>query len=323
VLRSVLIGVLAALLLGPTGAAASSTYVVRPGDNLTTIAATYGVTVAAIQQANGLSSPNRIYVGQTLLIPDPTPAAAPPATGTYVVQPGDTLSGIAARFGSTVPTLMAANALPNPNYIWVGQRLRIPGAGPGTPPSAPPAATPGRYTVQPGDTLTGIANRYGVTVAALAAVNGITNPSRILVGTVLQIPTGGSTPGPVPSGGGGRVIDVNLSTQQLLALDGGSIVYRTAVSTGVPAHPTPVGTFRIYDKRYSDNMAGGQAAEAYYLPNVPYVMYFYAGGYAIHGTYWHHNFGTPMSHGCINLPTDAAAWVFAWAPLGTPVTIHW
>jgi lipoprotein-anchoring transpeptidase ErfK/SrfK len=60
----------------------------------------------------------------------------------------------------------------------------------------------------------------------------------------------------------------------------------------------------------------------YWLPNVPYVMYFF-GAYAIHGTYWHNNFGRPMSHGCINLSTPAAAWLFSWASIGTPVVTHW
>jgi lipoprotein-anchoring transpeptidase ErfK/SrfK len=60
----------------------------------------------------------------------------------------------------------------------------------------------------------------------------------------------------------------------------------------------------------------------YNLPNVPYVMYFY-GANAIHGTYWHNNFGHPMSHGCINLRTGDAAWLYSWASIGTPVVVHY
>lgn len=59
----------------------------------------------------------------------------------------------------------------------------------------------------------------------------------------------------------------------------------------------------------------------YYLPDVPYVMYFYR-GYGLHGTYWHNNFGVPMSHGCVNLRTEDAAWLFDWASVGTPVTVY-
>jgi lipoprotein-anchoring transpeptidase ErfK/SrfK len=59
----------------------------------------------------------------------------------------------------------------------------------------------------------------------------------------------------------------------------------------------------------------------YYLPNVPYTMYFY-GGYGLHGTYWHNNFGTPMSHGCVNLSTADSGWLFDWASVGTVVNVH-
>jgi lipoprotein-anchoring transpeptidase ErfK/SrfK len=81
-------------------------------------------------------------------------------------------------------------------------------------------------------------------------------------------------------------------------------------------YPTPVGRYRIYVKYVSTLMRG----PGYYLPNVPYTMYFY-GGYGLHGTYWHNNFGRPMSHGCVNLPTAEAKWFFDWAPVGTPVIV--
>jgi lipoprotein-anchoring transpeptidase ErfK/SrfK len=63
------------------------------------------------------------------------------------------------------------------------------------------------------------------------------------------------------------------------------------------------------------------AGPGYYLPDVPYTMYFYR-GYGIHGTYWHSNFGTPMSHGCVNMQTDEAGWMFNWASVGTLVNVH-
>ena len=89
------------------------------------------------------------------------------------------------------------------------------------------------------------------------------------------------------------------------------------VSTGTWQHPTVLGSFKVYVKyRYAD-MSGPD----YYLPDVPYVMYFYK-GYGLHGTYWHSNFGTPMSHGCVNLPTGDAGWLFDWASVGTVVNVH-
>ena len=89
-------------------------------------------------------------------------------------------------------------------------------------------------------------------------------------------------------------------------------------STGLPRTPTPVGQYRIYVKYRSVHMSG----PGYSLPNVPYVMYFYR-GYGLHGTYWHNNFGQPMSHGCVNLPTSEARWFYNWASVGTLVKIHY
>lgn len=114
-----------------------------------------------------------------------------------------------------------------------------------------------------------------------------------------------------------KYIDVNLSTQTLVAFENKNQVFSTLVSTGLTG-PTPVGTFPIYSKNESVLMAGAD----YYLPNVQWVSWF-TGPYSIHGTYWHNNFGHPMSHGCVNLPNDAAYWVYMWAPVGTPVVIHW
>lgn len=115
----------------------------------------------------------------------------------------------------------------------------------------------------------------------------------------------------------GKWIEVILSEQRLVAWEGDRMVMTTLVSTGTQDTPTVKGTFRIYRKVDAQRMTGRD----YDLPNVPYVMYF-KGGYAMHGTYWHDNFGQPMSHGCVNIPTGKAAWLYAWAPRGTPVVVH-
>ncbi len=115
----------------------------------------------------------------------------------------------------------------------------------------------------------------------------------------------------------GRWVEVDLTHQKVRAYETDKIVNEFLVSTGTAAHPTVKGSFHIYIKnRYADMRGPG-----YYLPNVPYTMYFYQ-SYGLHGTYWHHNFGTPMSHGCVNLKTDDAAWLFSWASLGTLVYVH-
>jgi lipoprotein-anchoring transpeptidase ErfK/SrfK len=119
-------------------------------------------------------------------------------------------------------------------------------------------------------------------------------------------------------GGDGRWIDVDLTNQITYAYEGNDIVNSFMVSTGTWLHPTITGQYYIYVKYEYADMSG----PGYYLPNVPYVMYFYS-GYSLHGTYWHNNFGTPMSHGCINLSIPDAEWLYYWADIGTLVNIHY
>jgi lipoprotein-anchoring transpeptidase ErfK/SrfK len=101
-------------------------------------------------------------------------------------------------------------------------------------------------------------------------------------------------------------------------------VLTSLVSTGLANHPTPPGSYKIFSKLVADDMRGGSYAtgDYYFLPKVPYVMYFIEGGYALHGTYWHNNFGHQMSHGCVNLPTAQSKLLFDWAPMGTTVIVH-
>ncbi len=115
-----------------------------------------------------------------------------------------------------------------------------------------------------------------------------------------------------------RWIDVDLTNQLLAAYEGQKLVRITSVSTGLANTPTPTGQYHIWIKLRYDDMSG----PGYYLSNVPYVMYFH-GGYGLHGTTWHANFGQPMSHGCVNLPTSEAEWLFNWAQVGTMVNIHY
>jgi lipoprotein-anchoring transpeptidase ErfK/SrfK len=151
--------------------------------------------------------------------------------------------------------------------------------------------------------------------------NRLANPNFIYVGQRLVIPGGVSAPAPSTppiANYGAKWIDVDLTYQILRAYAGQTAVFQTFVSTGLPATPTVVGTYRIYAKYVSAPMSG----PGYYLPNVPYIMYFYR-GYALHGTYWHSNFGQPMSHGCVNLSVADAEWLFNWAEVGTPVVVHY
>ncbi len=131
--------------------------------------------------------------------------------------------------------------------------------------------------------------------------------------------SGSSAPLPAAAASSGsRWIDVDLTNQRVYAYEGNTVVNSFLVSTGTWQHPTVTGQYNIYVKYRSAPMSG----PGYYLPNVPYIMYFYK-GYGLHGTYWHHNFGTPMSHGCVNLQTDEAGWLYNWASVGTLVNIHY
>jgi lipoprotein-anchoring transpeptidase ErfK/SrfK len=114
-----------------------------------------------------------------------------------------------------------------------------------------------------------------------------------------------------------RWIEINLSTQRLIAWEGAKPVYAVIISTGKKNTPTIPGMFTIQSKRRIDHMKG----EDYDIDDVPYAQY-YSGGYAIHGAYWHKKFGTPISHGCINLAVDHAKWLFKWSKVKTPVVIH-
>ncbi len=114
-----------------------------------------------------------------------------------------------------------------------------------------------------------------------------------------------------PAYPGEKWIEVILSTQTVIAWEGAQPVMSFLASTGLPNTPTVVGQFNVYQKLVATRMVG----PGYDLPNVPHTMYFYS-GYALHGAYWHNNFGQPMSHGCVNLSLPDAEALFNWA---TPV----
>lgn len=115
-------------------------------------------------------------------------------------------------------------------------------------------------------------------------------------------------------------IEVDLTNQRLYAFEGDNKVYDFLISSGKFGR-TPTGEFRIWIKLRYTKMSGGskELGTYYYLPNVPYTMFFANAqvpahrGFGIHGTYWHNNFGTPMSHGCINMKTEEAEKIFYWA----------
>jgi N-acetylmuramoyl-L-alanine amidase len=183
------------------GAAKASVHVVRRGETLSDIAARYGTSTSSLASANGLSDPNYIVAGTTLRVP-----VALTMNATHTVSSGETLSDIAARYGTSVRALARVNRLRNENLIVEGAQLRVPGSGTAasTSPSAPVSVMGGAHAVSRGETLSSIALRYGTTVEALARANGIGNPNLVVAGTTLRVPSGGgggsggSLPAPPP-----------------------------------------------------------------------------------------------------------------------------
>ena len=149
----------------------SGTYTVQAGDTLTAIANKYGTTVDSLVALNSIADKNKIYVGQILKISGTTSNNST----SYTVQAGDTLSGIASKFGTTYQELARINNISNPNLIYVGQVIKVNGVSSNT------------YIVQKGDTLSEIAQKYNTTVSELASKNGIADINKIYIGQVLTI----------------------------------------------------------------------------------------------------------------------------------------
>lgn len=200
------------------------------------------------------------------------------------------------------PVQVAENVEPDAQAAAFGQMA------PPTPTPIPPTATPVPPTATPAP--------FVPTVKPVpAAPKPTAKPAA-------AAPKPTAKPAPVAPAGG-KVIDVDLSRQQLVAFEDGAVVFSAPVATGKDGFETPTGTFDIYTKLPKQTMRGTIGDETWVVPNVPNVMYI-NGSVALHGAYWHNLFGSGvrLSHGCVNLPLDAAAWLYKWAPVGTTVVVH-
>ncbi len=333
-------------------------HVIQPGETLYSIAMRYNVSIEAIASANNVANTWRIYSGQTLIIPPrvaPAPLTAPPDVAaeaapvlpeteaapeeeaerlTHIVAHGESLGRIAQRYNMSISALASLNNITNPNLIYRGQELVIiPGSGI---PEAPLNAVDERgrfyssvtHILQPGETLASVSSQYGIDAAQIVQANQLEADAIVAVGESLIIPGAAPLPGveysfvtapnaPEARIGRGREVIVDLSDQRIYAYLDGILVRSVIVSTGLPATPTVQGSFTAQRKYSAQTMSG----PGYHLPGVPWVVYFYA-GYALHGTYWHDNFGQPMSHGCVNLPTPEAEWFYNFVQIGTPIHVR-
>lgn len=295
------------VIVNPLVASAPVVHTVQPGEYLTQIARLYNVSVEQILAANNITDPNTVYAGQQLQIW--TNDISSP-----LEQPAETAAS------ETAPEVVEPVAVPPEN---------IP---------VPDTQEVVTHTVAPGEYLSRIAQTYGVSWTVIAEANGIIDPNNIYAGMQLVIPGGDPSVAraaqaaaddrlrtiiqniePVGAHWGvGRELVVDLSTQMSYAYEDGVLQYSALVSTGLPATPTVQGEYAVWHKIASQTMTG----PGYYLPGVQWVMYFYQ-GYSFHGTYWHNNFGNPMSHGCVNMRNEDALWFYNFASLGTPVWVQW
>jgi LysM repeat protein len=208
--RHLVTGLLASLAFAAP-ASAEVAHTVAPGETLWSIAAANNLTTRTVAAYNGLSEDAQVVLGSTIRVPttvegyaalqgaglapvDPAAAApAPAAGGGYTVQPGDTLSGIAAGAGVSVGDLAAANGLDPAGILVAGTTLAVSGGGSAAPAAAAPAPQ-GAYTVRPGDTLSGLAAGAGVAMSDMAAMNGLDPQGVLVAGTPIKLPTGAPAP---------------------------------------------------------------------------------------------------------------------------------
>lgn len=351
-LHALILAVVVSLLAPTMLWAANDKHVVQAGETLSQIAVEYDVTIAALLQANGLIDANLVKVGQALVIPSASNASTDAEvedvvqveldeitdaeaadllvddeSSAYVtVQPGETLSQIALRYGMNSSTLMGLNGLSNPNYVYVGQQLRVANAD-GEVTSMkdilPNWVSGQTHEVAYGESLGQIAELYGVKLSILMRFNDLQGAYDIYPGQELRIPEMPTlnlsdvdyTNAP-PTGQ--RLLEVDLSGQWMTAWDGNKVFMHTLISSGMADTPTVLGRYSIYNKYEKQDMNGWGGP----LPDVPWVMYFYD-GFAFHGAYWHNSFGIPMSHGCVHLTPEQAKELYDWADVGTAVYVHW
>ncbi len=324
---------------------------VSTGETLYSIARRYDVPLETLASHNQLTVLGILRAGQTLAIPRATsPVPEIRTTGRtplrlaqtqHTVTLGESLSVIAQGYNVSVSDLMQVNGLADTSLIWVGQALRLPLQADGsepvftrtqplastavlpasqTPelPLLPPVVEPNTpgfvHIVKPGESLARLAKRFGLTVHEISNANRLPSRDLIRVGQRLHIPTRR----PAEAGyQGSRWIEVDLSDQTVTAWDGDRVYLHALISSGRPGYDTPVGHYNIWHMNPEQTMSG----PGYSLPGVKHNMYFYQ-GYALHGTYWHNNFGQTMSHGCVNMTDEDAAKLYQFASLGMEVWVH-
>ena len=251
-----------ALLLPLPGLAGEVT--VKPGETLSEIAERYGTSVERLMQINNLRSPKDLWAGSRIQVPGASGGSprsgGGSGSGNYTVKSGETLSEIAERYGTSVDRLMQLNGLRSPQDLWAGSRIQVPGASPAraTGPStakAPVNRNAREHTVQPGETLSEIADRYGIPLERLVSLNNLNKPNDLQVGDTLKLRRPASTTAakppvrPRPSTVAAKPAvkttpkAATSTTTKAVPAAPSATTTAKAVSPGAAAatHPTPVG----------------------------------------------------------------------------------
>jgi lipoprotein-anchoring transpeptidase ErfK/SrfK len=302
-----------------------TTVLLQPGSTLAETAAQWNTTPETLRWLNDMGPRDVAWSGMRMRVPKKDNLVV------EFLRAGETLATVAAAHNVTLAQLVEINQLAPMQRLRVGDGVLVP---------APEGIFATHelpvHVVEPGETLDSIAATYKTSARVLRRVNKVTNPGALRQGTRLLIappslherladlsnnPKGAATLRleDLPSLTE-KWIEVDLSEQRLVAYEGTRPVLNVLISSGRSPTPTVTGVFRIRAKIHSQRMAGGNEADgtAYNLPNVQWVSYFY-GAYAFHGTYWHRNFGHPMSHGCINMTNADAEWLYNWSGPHHPV----
>jgi N-acetylmuramoyl-L-alanine amidase len=251
---------LIALLIPAAPASAAAPHTVQPGETLWSIATANDLTTRTVASYNGLSEDAQVVLGSTIMVPTtvegyaalqrtgavpatPTATAVVSGGGSYTVQPGDTLTALASRTGVSVQSLAAANGLDPAGLLVAGSTLRLAGGSAPAPASAPAAtsapAPQGAYKVRAGDTLGNLARQTGVSVNAMAAMNGLDPAGVLLPGTVLKLPTGAPAPAAASTPAPAQTVVPNAApeptAQRLSAADVQNIAAAHGVSPSLAA----------------------------------------------------------------------------------------
>lgn len=258
-------------------------YTVQSGDTLSGIALKFSTTSNKLAQLNSISNPNLIYVGQRLLVnqssnsnssssgqSSSTTTNTETSSASYTVKSGDTLSGIASQYNTTVNQIVSLNQLSNPNLIYVGQVLKLKNSqttNSSSSSSSTAATTVGTYTVKAGDTLSAIASRYSTSSSTLASLNSLSNPNLIYVGQVLKVSSNASTSSSTSSSANSTVTTAASytvkagDTLSAIAAKYGT-TYQALASTNSISNPNDIYVGQVIKVSATATAASSQAASS-------------------------------------------------------------